>query len=292
MKIAITGANGFLGKRMSKMLQDLGHSVFAIPRDYLTSPKLLENTLEKFPPDHIIHLAAYGNHSHQTEETKMVNVNIVKTFNLFQATKNIEYQSLINVGSSSEYGNKKKPMKETDSLETDTFYGASKVAATYLARAFAKKYEKNIVTVRPFSIYGPGEAAFRFIPSACRSMLNDGIFSIVAAPKHDWTYVDDFCEGVYTVMINAEKLRGQVVNIGTGKQYSNIQVIENLCAVTKRNIKLNNSAIYERSYDSDDSWVANNKKIKNLGWKPRYTLRKGLERVFHHEKQEFEKENH
>ena len=267
---------------MTKYLQKRGDSVFAISREYLTNPKLLEEILSKWPPDHIIHFAAYGNHNTQTDETMMLNVNVVKTFNLLQATKNINYQSFINIGSSSEYGTKKRPMREDNYLETDTFYGASKVANTYISRAFAKKYKKNIVTVRPFSIYGPGEASFRFIPTVCRAIYNGSIMPLVEEPKHDWTYVDDFCEGVFAVAQNADHLRGQVVNIGTGKQYSNSQVVALLEQIAGKQLMRDVFAQYTRDYDSE-YWVANNKKLRNLGWKPNYTLLKGLKRVYSHE---------
>ena len=61
-------------------------------------------------------------------------------------------------------------MTENDKCETDTFYGASKVAQTYLATAYAKEFKKNIKIVRPSSIYGPGEANFRFIPTIINSI--------------------------------------------------------------------------------------------------------------------------
>ena len=284
MRIAISGSTGFIGTHLTKYLQERNHSVYAIPREHFDTPKMIEETLTKYPPDHIIHLSAYGNHSTQTDEVKILNTNVVKTFNLLQATRNINYISFINIGSSSEYGTKKKPMKETDLPETDTFYGASKVASTYMCRAFAKKYRKNVITVRPFSVYGPGEADFRFIPTVCKSIIEGKTMTLVEEPHHDWIYVDDFCKGVDVVMQNADKLRGQVVNIGTGKQYSNRQVVDALEKIAGKELKRDVFGSYTRDYDSE-YWVASNKKLKTLGWKPNYTLSNGLKRVYLHEVQ-------
>ena len=273
----ISGSGGFIGSSLYFKLLKLGHSPKAIPRDILYNYFSLKEFLKLEKPDYIVHLAAWGNHSTQTDLDKIISSNINLTATLLQASKDINYKGFINIGSSSEYGDKSKPMSELDLPETDTYYGASKVATTYLSRAFVKQENKPIVTVRPFSVYGPREASHRFIPTVIISALEGKKFDLAEKPMHDWIYIDDFLNGLLLVAENAGKLQGQTVNIGTGKQFSNLDVIKTLEEIHGK-IEYNTSERL-RSYDSG-YWVADNTKLKSLGWKQQYTLYQGLKKTY------------
>jgi nucleoside-diphosphate-sugar epimerase len=277
MKYLISGASGFIGSSLYFKLLELGHEPKAIPRDILYNYFSLKEFFELEKPDYIIHLAAWGNHSTQTDFDKIISSNIDLTINLLQASKDIDYKGFINIGSSSEYGTKKGEMSESDFLETDTYYGASKVATTYLTRAFSKQEDKPIVTIRPFSVYGELEAKHRFIPTVIISALEDKTFDLAEKPMHDWIYIDDFLNGLLLVAENINNLKGQVVNIGTGKQYSNLEVVK-LIEKIHGEIKYNTNEKL-RSYDSG-CWVADNNKLKSLGWKQKYSLDQGLKKTY------------
>lgn len=277
---AISGSNGFIGTHLVKRLRDDGHGVFPIPHDSLQNPIQLKPLLQQFPPDYVIHMAAYGNHSKQKDPTEMVNANILGTHNLLSSLQDIPIQGLINFGSSSEYGKKSKPMSENDVPGTDTFYGATKVASTYLCKAFAKVFRKNVVTVRPFSVYGPGEADFRFIPTMCKSLLTQEPTKLAMEPVHDWIYIDDFTDGVLRVIDNVEKLQGQIVNIGTGEQYSNVQVVNMLENISGKTLTYEIFGMSDMRIFDTVSWVADNTKLKRLGWIQKHSLRDGLKSTF------------
>lgn len=252
-------------------LKSLGHSVVSIPRLELIE---LTKLMQQEKPDYIFHLAAYGNMSHQTDIQEIFKANVLNTWNMLLASKDVNYKGFINFGSSSEYGTKDKPMSEKDLPEAFTFYGASKIAGTYLARTF--KSQKPVVTVRPFSVYGPGEADFRFIPTIMRSMINMARIK-VSPGNHDWIYIDDFIDGVITVMQNAGKL--DIVNIGTGTQYSNFRVLEIAEKVANKQAHYNYETEKLRLFDTD-SWVADNSLLRSLGWQPKHTLEQGLQKTF------------
>jgi len=75
------------------------------------------------------------------------------------------------------------------------------------------------------------------------------------------------------VVKNIKKLKGKIVNIGTGKQYTNWEVVEAVGKMTNRlNVKKG-----KKRHNDMNKWVANIKLIKSLGWNPRFTLKKGLE---------------
>ncbi|MFH1388443.1 MAG: NAD-dependent epimerase/dehydratase family protein [Patescibacteria group bacterium] len=189
--ILVTGSNGFIGKELVRTLENKGHKVVRFDRNILYKPRILKSQIRKILPAKIFHLAAYGNHSNQKDISKIVYCNYIATYNLLDATKDLNIDSFINTGSSSEYGRKRIPMKEDMHLETDTFYGATKAGSTYLSRAFAKQFNMHIVTVRPFSVYGPGEDQKRFIPTVIKCALNEETLNL-AQGVHDWIYISDF----------------------------------------------------------------------------------------------------
>lgn len=273
----LTGSSGFIGSTLKKELLKKKFNVKIIPHSYLHKFTNLKKIISDYSPNYIFHLAAYGNKYHQDDDQNIIRANIIGTVNLLFASKNTPYQAFINTGSSSEYGFKSKPMSESDSLETDTFYGVSKASTTLICRAFAKKYSKPIITTRPFSVYGPGDDPNKFIPVAIKAFQNNTDLRL-SRGVHDWIYIDDYISGVLKVLENAQQLAGKAVNIGTGIQSTNHQVIETLAKIFAKKIKIIEIDKI-RIYDTDIYWVANNSLLKSLGWVPKYFLKEGLSKT-------------
>lgn len=273
MKSVIT-SRGFISQHLALKLLDLGHEVKVLNRNILADPHRLKEYFELENPDYIFHTSAYGNNYDQIDDDVIFYTNIENTWNLLKASKGTEYKKMIIFGSSSEYGTKKDPMKETDIPETDTLYGATKVSVSYLCRAYAKKYQKNISIVRPFSVFGEGDSSFKFIPRVIESLKTAKSFPLDPYPRHDFIYVSDFVEGVIACLESSE----WIVNIGTGKQVTNMEVVNILeeIAGTKAKYSLVNNL---RGYDNDN-WVADNTKLRSLGWRQKHSLREGLQKTY------------
>lgn len=277
----LTGSSGFIGSSLKKKLKDMGFIVKTVPHNILHQPNRLKKVVSTFSPNYIFHLASYGNKYYQDDDLEIIKANITGTVNLLYATKDIEFDAFINTGSSSEYGIKSKEMFESDPLDTDTFYGVTKASATLICRAFAKKYSKNVITVRPFSVYGPFDDTKKFIQVAIKSFQNDLDLQL-AKGVHDWIYIDDYINGVLKVLENAQKLKGKTVNIGTGIQSTNYQVIKALEEIFNKKIRII-EIDKVRAYDTETCWVANNSLLKSLGWLPNYSLKKGLTKTINEE---------
>lgn len=266
MKYLISGSNGFIGQRFGKYLLSGKHSVRAIPRDLLYEKWNLKRYVESEQPDIIIHLAAYGNHSTQRDLIQTVESNVLYTTNLLEASKDVDYKAFINTSTSSVY------------LPKQTFYSASKKATEEICKAFVQEHKKPVVTVRPYSVYGPGEAEFRFIPTVIRAAKYDLPLSLVLEPRHDWIHVDDFILAVCRAVKHADKLKGLAIDIGTGMDYSNKDVFDLIQRVHKK--KINYEVVESmRSYDSD-KWVCDPTLINSLGWYPSFNLEEGIEDTY------------
>lgn len=263
----VSGASGFIGSHLEQRLA--GQQTERLKRT--DNP---EEIIGLFRPDFIYHLAAYGNHSSQQDVRETYRANVLRLLDICEAVKGRTIKGVVNVGSSSEYGFNREPMKETNNLRPETFYASSKAAGTLMAEVYAKRLGVPIVTVRPFSVYGYGEADFRFIPTVIRNLYKDQYINLDPYPVHDWVEVSDFIEGMLLVGSKAQELKGKVVNIGTGIQTSNRQIVDMIARIMGRKPKIN-PWLGMRSYDSMN-WRADNYVLKSLGWKQEHTLEEGL----------------
>ncbi len=276
--VAISGAGGFIGSHLSALLP----SPIKIPREcvgnfieILTELSLGLST----KTDTIIHCASYGNHSFQTNEDTIFSVNVDYTHDLLEAAKMIGADNFIYFSSSSELGRKDEPMYEDMVARPETLYGATKACGTQLTRYYAKYF--NTVVVRPFSVTGVGEQEKHLIPTLIRSCLYGEKIQFVPEPVHDFIDIDDLCRGVLLILKNIKSISGEIFHLGCGEQYSNQEVLE---IVEKETRKKANTKIVDslRSYDSS-FWVADNSKLKSLGWRQTKTLKRSIKEMVRYE---------
>lgn len=298
--ILITGGAGFIGSNLIKKLVELNYDVNLILKestdlwrikDILKKVKIhyadlsekneLTKIVKKINPLFIIHLATYSNYRSQSDVKQMIEVNIKGTLNLLMASKDINYKIFVNTGSSSEYGIKDSPMKENDSLEPVSFYGATKAFSTFLCQIFAKEYRKPIVTLRPFSVYGPLEEEKRFIPTVIKAIINGKPIKLTPGKqRRDFIYIDDIVDIYMRTMSYGKKLSGQILNIGTGIEHTNDEAVQTLFNITGKKVKVEKGAFPKRLWDTFH-WVADTSKIrKYLNWKPKFNLKDGLKKTY------------
>lgn len=282
MIYCVSGLGGFIGSHLKRMLETRGDKVVRITQELLYQPDLLKTFFEKEQPDYIINLMSYGNHSNQTDGNMAILANIIGATNMLSASLTIPYKGFVQVGTSSEYGISDMPMREKDALDPLTFYAAAKASATMIARVFARQYAKPIVIVRPFSVYGEGEAEFRFIPTIIRSLIQNKEMELDTKPVHDWIYVDDFITGMLTAMEHAKS--GEIVNIGTGREVSNQQMVNVLQNIANKQLKYKEAIL--RPFDTPH-WSANIAKLMGYGWRAKFPLGIGLGKVYEYYKAQY-----
>ena len=228
MKIFITGSSGFIGFHLSKKLLDKGHRVhgfdsmnnyydirlkkarykilnkykeFSFTKGKLESQKILSNSILKFKPKIIIHLAAQAGVRYSTEKPRVyLDSNISGTYNIIELAKKINIKHLLIASSSSVYGaNKKLPFKEIDKTETQlSIYAATKKSTESIAHSYSNIWKIPITILRFFTVYGPwgrpDMALFKFT----KGILNKKKIDIYNNGKmyRDFTYIDDIVSGI------------------------------------------------------------------------------------------------
>ncbi len=275
MKIWITGGGGFIAGHLRKRFPKPNT---CIPHRKLKDIVWLQKLAETKSPSAIYHFAAYGNMAYQKNEYQMVESNIFYLWNLLSATKNCNYRVFINCSTSSVYGDKNHPMHETNSLEAKDFYAITKICGELLVKAFVEKYDKPVVNIRPFSVYGPGEASFRFIPTIIQCIREKKPMKL-APGMHDWIYMEDLLDGIMAVQERVKDVKGLAVNLGTSTQLDNYDIFRHLCMLS--NTDPNTLPVeHIRSLRSKDCWVADNSLLHCLGWTQKYSLIDGLKEVY------------
>lgn len=298
--IFITGAGGFIGTNLTKKLLKKNFYIHVLNRTENISWRLkavanqitvhngditdynsLRRALLKTKPDYIIHLATYGAYSFQTEIDKIISVNILGTKNLLEASKDIPYKCFINTGSSSEYGFKDRPMKESDFCDPVSYYGVTKLAATQICKVFARINDKPIVTLRLFSVYGPYENHTRFIPTIIKSLIVKSVINLTPGNvRRDFIYINDVIDAYLKALRQGSKIKGETLNIGTGREFTNDEIVQILFKITGKKTKVKKGGFSKRGWDTNH-WAANTAKSKKyLKWESKYSIEKGLSETY------------
>ncbi len=298
-KILITGGAGFIGANFAYKFLDLGYNVNLIEKketnlwrieeikekikiNYLDIRNYdeLEPFIKKLNPEIILHFATYGAYqAKQQDVKKTIDTNLLGTVNLINTCSKIKFKCFINTGTNSEYGIKDKPMKEDDLLEPDNLYGITKAAATMYCQYIAKKLDLPIVTMRPFAVYGYFEQKERLIPTVIRSCLANTQLKLSSPDSvRDFIFIEDVISTYLVAIKNIQKIKGEIFNIGTGKQNTIEEVINLVKEITHSKVRPEYGQIKPTQYEPKN-WVADISKIKRLlNWQPEYNLEKGLQK--------------
>ena len=298
-KVLITGGAGFIGSNFVRKFLELDYEVYIIEKkesnlwrleDIKNKIKINYINLEDFSrlksfiiktkPKIILHFATYGAYQSWQQDTKLtINTNLLGTVNLVNACSKINFDCFINTGSSSEYGIKDKPMKENDLLEPVSLYGITKSATTMYCQHVAKKYNLPIVTFRPFGVYGYFEAKKRLIPTIIKSCLKNEEFSLSSPNSvRDFVFIEDMMDAYLKAINNIQSIKGEILNLGTGKQTRINEAVDLIREITNSNTKPQYGQERIAQYEPKN-WVADILKIKRLlNWQPKYSLKEGLKK--------------
>lgn len=213
MKILITGRDGFIARHLAKKL--------APAHEILTTSKEddVVQVLDQFIPDFIFHLGA-----ELKDPAVMFDVNVGLTWRILEWCRTHTVRRLILFGSSSEYGRANKPMAEIDCPLPDTIYEGTKAATAMLARAWSKTWNIPVTYIRPFTIYGPDEKSTKLTQILFKKW-KDGSVLELSDGVHDYVYIEDFIYALCKIAFWNEKDVFNIVNIGSGVQYSNYEFV-------------------------------------------------------------------
>ena len=313
-RVVVTGGAGFVGSYVVRALVELGHDVavydnfaaYTLPtfqsapldlasrirpisekikvvRVSMTQRDLLRLNLSSFEPDVVIHMAAMpftGISLDLTEEALTSIVN--STQNLLDIIAAGRWRCrLVFISSSMVYGNfLSTAISEDHPKQPTTLYGALKLSAELIVRAYERTWDLDVVIIRPAAVYGPLAINNTIIQRWIRSAMagetlqvhGDGSLEI------DFTYVLDAADGILAAALHPAA-KGMEFNITRGQARSLNELLDILRLHFPR-LKSQNGP--RPSNVPNRGTLSIERASRLIGFRPQIPLEEGVRRYIEH----------
>ena len=306
--VLVTGGAGYIGSHTGKLLVELGFKVTTLDnlstgKKEFAAGKFVEGDLadeqflddlfaqEKF--DAVVHFAA----SIEVEESvkdpgAYYQNNVVNGLNLLRAMSKHKVSNLVFSSTCVVYDEKaESPIAETAALGPTSPYGETKLVFENMLKWFGAAYGLSSVSLRYFNAAGAsfdqtlgytGESPTHLIPSALNVALGKKESMMVYGNDYatqDGTTMRDFIHVMDLAEAHVLALRrmftksgmaiGEAYNIGTGRGYSVLEIINAICERTGHMVKFEIGP--RRSGDREQVVADAAKAKKDLGFEPKYS---------------------
>lgn len=300
-RIAITGANGFVGswltealvgkgadvailmeknevvgKRSIKQIEDKLSIIYGDIRDEGSVRKLVEDR------EIVFHLAAVTQvmyaKDHPVETFDINATGTLKLLEAIRASKSVPF--LLYMSTDKVYGEPKYlPIDEAHPLQGKSPYDASKLAADVLVHSYYMTYGMRSSTVRCSNIIGGRDANFlRIVPDIAASIIKKEQPQIRGNGMHvrDYMYISDAVDALMLVAKEQKTTAGDVFNIGTERPTSVIDITNMIIKIAGKAALKPKILNMDTTGEIDKQYLSSKKAREKLGWKPKYALEKGL----------------
>ena len=309
MKALVTGTAGFVGSTLSGRLLADGHDVVGVDAftDYydpqvkrtnvrrLESPRfrLVEGDLNDIDLDPItadvdvvFHEAGQPGvrASWGAEFGRYAADNVCATQRLLESALRADHlRRFVFASSSSVYGDAARyPCEETDLPQPLSPYGVTKLAAEHLCTLYARNYGLPTVSLRYFTVYGPGQRPDMAFTRFCRAVHDGREIELYGNGEQvrDFTYVDDVVEANLCAAAAepSDVAPGAVLNVAGGASTTVNELLELLGAISGKAVRVIRGATVPG--DVRRTGGSTHAIRKATGWVPRTGLREGLEKQY------------
>lgn len=281
MRALITGATGFVGPYLVAHLRAHGDDII-IPGDAdggfdIVDRDIVHAAFAASGPEVVYHLAARSDVAQSWRDPLgTLRINVEGTQNVLDAARACGARRVLVVGSAEEYGPDDAVLREDHPLRPATPYGASKVAASFLALQAFLGGGLETIRVRPFSHTGPGQSDRFFIPALAARIAvaeqaqADTISMGNTDPVRDLSDVRDVVRAYRLLMELGAP--GEVYNVCRGVGISVGEIAERLAARATRPLRVVVDPELVRPVEVR-SLVGDSTKLQQLtGWQPEYDL--------------------
>lgn len=281
--ILITGASGFLGLNLIKILPQEKYNIIIVSRNsnkkvfqnkYFNKLRVINNSIKdlekikiKLHIDGIIHLATcYGRNGENKEN--IYNTNYTLPISIYETFKGENLKFFINADT---YFNSSTNFP----IGLNHYVNSKKKLIQKLNR---KNTNTKVVNCIIHHMYGENDSAEKFIPYLVDNFKKDQTINLTKGnQKKDFIHVKDVAEAFKLILNNSIKSNenNEVFEIGSGKPYSIRYIAYSLRKILKSNSKVNFGILKNRVNEKIIE-KADNKNLKKIGWKQKITLLEGL----------------
>jgi GDP-4-dehydro-6-deoxy-D-mannose reductase len=289
MKAFITGATGFVGPYLCEHLRASGDVVIVAGDERasfdVTDREAVMRALADARPDVVYHLAAQSHVGRSWDDPgSTLRVNVEGTQHVLDAARAAGVQRVLVVGSAEEYGRVDTvPVREDAPLRPMSPYGASKVAADFLALQAWLGTGLETIRVRTFNHTGPGQSTMFFVAGFAARIAaaeRDGTDHVTAGSLDAVREMNDVRDIVRAYRMLVERGEpGEVYNVCRGEGVTIGDIAHKLLAQSARPLRIETDPAFLRAADIP-ALVGDPTKLQTTtGWHPEYTLDETLHDV-------------
>jgi GDP-L-fucose synthase len=296
-RIYVAGHRGLVGSAVIRALQNQGYDNLIVrsrQETDLTEQSTVRRFFDEVRPDVVIMAAArvggiYANNSHPAG---FLRDNLLIQDNVIDAAHQFGVGKFVFLGSSCIYPKMApQPIKEdyllTGALEpTNEWYAIAKIAGLKMCQAYRREYGFNAISLMPTNLYGPGDnfdlQTSHVLPALIRKFheaktRNDQTVTIwgTGTPRREFLHVDDLADAILYLLHSYDA--EPIVNIGWGEDVT----IRELAEVVMSAIGYRGQLVFDTSKpDGTPRKLLDVTRVTNLGWRPRISLRAGIESTY------------
>lgn len=243
----------------------------------------IKTIFNKHKPKYIVNFAAESHVDNSIKDCQpFVDTNISGTINLLQHSRNLDsLEKFIHISTDEVYGSLEldsdDSFHETTQYQPNNPYSASKAASDHFVRAFHKTYGVPAIITNCSNNYGPGQNSEKFMPTIIKKAAKDQKIPVYGDGLNvrDWLFVEDHCYGINLVLEKGQI--GEKYNIGGGTEIPNIELVKMILKAMNKPESLIEYVLDRPGHDR--RYAINCDKISALGYKPKYTLEKGIQKT-------------
>lgn len=275
MNILISGHQEFIGSNLVKKLSD--HNIIGIDiknGHNILDLQDLESIFKQNNIDIIIHLAAIPGVEYSVEHSQEILYNNIIGFdNLVKLAIKYNVKHFIYASSSSVYG---------DKGQLKSPYAISKATNELQAQVYSNNMK--FTGLRFFTVYGENIREDLAICKFIDAIKNNKLIHIYGdgTQSRDFTYVGDICDAIKVIVESDKDWKNEIFDVGYGKSITINELLSILRDILEN--KVFDKVVYEneRDYDVKDTLADPNKLYEWFGFKPKYDIKKGLEKWLQH----------
>jgi len=288
----VTGANGFIGSHVVARLVKTGVDVFPVVgpgSNTIPIPSValdirdfesVRNYFEEVKPDIVFHSGALVNLARDFEVgVNCLDINSKGALHVLEASVLAGVGKFVFFSTQEVYGGAKIPYKEEQSLKPPSAYAISKVVGENFCALYKNLYNLDYTIFRLSTVYGPGQANARLIPTIIRNAISQKDVNLNSGKKkRDYVFSEDVVDCVLSV-IRSEEASNEIINVGGGMSYSLKNLAEEIIRLAGSSSSIQLNKFPDRVGEADNMFSDISKAKKLLDWKPNYSLEAGLKKT-------------
>ena len=307
MKILITGGLGFVGSHLSESLLLDKHKIIILTRNLDSKSKImkqlpkakiekvdvtnfqkLSKIIKKHKPDAIFHLAGETSHQNSFQDPMYdVDVNAKSTLCILETMRNFIPKCRLILGSTFIVIGKpeKLPVNENSKCNPTTIYGTNRLTSEHFCNIYHNVYGLDTLVFRITNSFGPREQYKTPKKNALNYLIyksfNDGKVTIYNQGKFfkDVIFITDVISGLKTILYKGKS--GELYWISSGKKTWFYNIGKYLKKFTNTTVIYENPPSYTTKVDVGN-FVADNSKLKSLGWNLQTSVKDGIEQTLNY----------